>query len=333
MFAQKKKNNPPSLSVNKAGGDISPVAKSGATTSEKIPWNPKVHYKKKPSDWVAIIIIYGLLILTVIATIYPLWFVLISSISDPAAASNGQVVLLPKGITWGGYQKVFENSQIWNGYKNTLIYCVLGTAVNMVVTIPCAFALSRAEFKPRRVILFLFTVTMFFSGGLIPSYLLYKQMGILNSMWVFILPGAVSVYNVIVARSFFETSIPEELFDAAKLDGMSYLGYFVRIVLPLSSAILAVIGLYYFVGHWNDFMTGLIYVTDWDKQPLQNILQQLLLVNQNTTMANVGSLAQQRAADQIKFAIIIVSTVPLFVLYPFLQKYFNKGVMLGAVKG
>lgn len=138
---------------------------------------------------------------------------------------------------------------------------------------------------------------------------------------------------MIVARSFFETSIPEELFDAAKLAGMSYLGYFVRIVLPLSSAILAVIGLYYFVGHWNDFMTGLIYVTDWDKQPLQNILQQLLLVNQNTTMANVGSLAQQRAADQIKFAIIIVSTVPLFVLYPFLQKYFNKGVMLGAVKG
>ncbi|BAR06494.1 sugar ABC transporter permease [Scardovia inopinata] len=138
---------------------------------------------------------------------------------------------------------------------------------------------------------------------------------------------------MIVVRSFFETSIPEELFDAAKLDGMSYLGYFVRIVLPLSSAILAVIGLYYFVGHWNDFMTGLIYVTDWDKQPLQNILQQLLLVNQNTTMANVGSLAQQRAADQIKFAIIIVSTVPLFVLYPFLQKYFNKGVMLGAVKG
>lgn len=163
--------------------------------------------------------------------------------------------------------------------------------------------------------------------GLLGGFLMMSRLR------VFILPGAVSVYNVIVARSFFETSIPEELFDAAKLDGMSYLGYFVRIVLPLSSAILAVIGLYYFVGHWNDFMTGLIYVTDWDKQPLQNILQQLLLVNQNTTMANVGSLAQQRAADQIKFAIIIVSTVPLFVLYPFLQKYFNKGVMLGAVKG
>ena len=203
----------------------------------------------------------------------------------------------------------------------------------MVVTIPCAFALSRSEWKPRRVILFLFTVTMFFSGGLIPNYLLFKQMGILNSMWVFILPGAVSVYNVIVARSFFETSIPEELFDAAKLDGLSYMGYFIRIVLPLSSAILAVIGLYYFVGHWNDFMTGLIYVTDWNKQPLQNILQQLLLVNQTAGTVNAGTFDQIRAADQIKFAIIIVATVPLFVLYPFLQKYFNKGVMLGAVKG
>lgn len=172
-----------------------------------------------------------------------------------------------------------------------------------------------------------------FSGGLIPNYLLFKQMGILNSMWVFILPGAVSVYNVIVARSFFETSIPEELFDAAKLDGLSYMGYFIRIVLPLSSAILAVIGLYYFVGHWNDFMTGLIYVTDWNKQPLQNILQQLLLVNQTAGTVNAGTFDQIRAADQIKFAIIIVATVPLFVLYPFLQKYFNKGVMLGAVKG
>ena len=157
---------------------------------------------------------------------------------------------------------------------------MVGTAVNMAVTIPCAFALSRREFKPRRVIMFLFTVTMFIAGGLIPNYLLYKSLGINNSMWVFILPGAVSVYNVIVARSFFETSIPEELFDAAQIDGLSYFGYFFKIVLPLSSAILAVIGLYYFVGHWNDFMTGLIYITDDTKQPLQVVLQQLLLVAQ-----------------------------------------------------
>ena len=304
-----------------------------ALSSADVPWNPKVRYKKKPSDYVALVIIYGLLIFTVLAMIYPLWFVTISSVSDPSAVANGAVKLIPHGIAWIGYAKVFENSQIWTGYKNTLIYCVLGTLVNMVVTIPCAFALSRSEFKPRRIILFLFTVTMFFSGGLIPSYLLYKNMGILNSMWVFILPGAVSVYNVIVARSFFETSIPEELFDAAKIDGMSYIGYFMRVVLPLSSAILAVIGLYYFVGHWNDYMTGLIFVTDWDKQPLQNVLQQLLLVNQVNVTTNINSLDLIRAADQIKFAVIIVSTVPLFILYPFLQRYFNKGVMLGAVKG
>ena len=224
------------------------------------------------------------------------------------------------------------NHRIWQGYLNTIIYSVVGTAVNMAVTIPCAFALSRREFKPRRVIMFLFTVTMFISGGLIPNYLLYKALGINNTMWVFILPGAVSVYNVIVARSFFETSIPEELHDAAQIDGLSYFGYFFKIVLPLSSAILAVIGLYYFVGHWNDFMTGLIYITDdtssrcrwscssccwWHKAPV----------------TNVNAAAQQQAADQIKFGIIIVSTLPLLVLYPFLQKYFNKGVMLGAVKG
>ncbi len=152
-------------------------------------------------------------------------------------------------------------------------------------------------------------------------------------MWVFVLPGAVSVYNVIVARSFFETSIPEDLHDAAQIDGLSYFGYFVRIVLPLSGAIIAVIGLYYFVGHWNDYMTGLIYITDDTRQPLQNVLQQLLLVNQNTSTTSIGVADAQRAADQIKFGIIIVSTLPLLVIYPFLQKYFNKGVMIGAVKG
>ena len=181
--------------------------------------------------------------------------------------------------------------------------------------------------------MFLFTVTMFFSGGLVPTYLLYQQLGILNSALVFILPGAISAYNVIVARTFFETSIPEELHDAAQIDGMSYFGYFFRIVIPLSSAIIAVIGLYCFVGHWNDFMTGLIYVTDTDKWPLQNVLQQILIVNASSSQSAASASDQQQIADQLKFAIIIISTLPLLVLYPFLQKYFNKGVMLGAVKG
>ena len=308
------------------------VTPAPKTSGDEIPWNKHQHQHLTPGDWVASIIIYGLIALAVIAVLYPLWFVVIASFSNPNKVAAGDVLLLPKGITFVGYAKVFANARIWRGYLNTIIYSVVGTAVNLAVTIPCAFALSRKEFKPRRVILFLFTVTMFIAGGLIPNYLLYKQLGLLNSMWVFILPGAVSVYNVIVARSFFETSIPEELFEAAQLDGESYLGYFFRIVIPLSSAILAVIGLYYFVGHWNDFMTGLIFITDDEKQPLQVVLQQLLLVAQGTA-TNVDAAAQQQAADQIKFGIIIVSTLPLMVIYPFLQKYFNKGVMLGAVKG
>ena len=299
-----------------------------AVTQNKndIPWNKHVRQKQKPGDLAVSGVINVLLLLTIVAVLYPLWFVVIASFSNPNAVAGGEVLLLPKGVTFAGYAKVFANQRIWQGYLNTIIYSVVGTAVNMAVTIPCAFALSRREFKPRRVIMFLFTVTMFIAGGLIPNYLLYKSLG------MFILPGAVSVYNVIVARSFFETSIPEELFDAAQIDGLSYFGYFFKIVLPLSSAILAVIGLYYFVGHWNDFMTGLIYITDDKKQPLQVVLQQLLLVAQGTG-TNVNAAAQQQAADQIKFGIIIVSTLPLLVLYPFLQKYFNKGVMLGAVKG
>ena len=221
-----------------------------AVTQNKndIPWNKHVRQKQKPGDWAVSGIINVLLLLTIVAVLYPLWFVVIASFSNPNAVAGGEVLLLPKDVTFAGYAKVFANQRIWQGYLNTIIYSVVGTAVNMAVTIPCAFALSRREFKPRRVIMFLFTVTMFIAGGLIPNYLLYKSLGINNTMWVFILPGAVSVYNVIVARSFFETSIPEELFDAAQIDGLSYFGYFFKIVLPLSSAILAVIGLYYFVG-------------------------------------------------------------------------------------
>ena len=231
-----------------------------AQNSNDIPWNKHVRQKRTPTDWIVDSVIVLLLVFTVVAVLYPLWFVVIASFSNPNAVSGGEVTLLPKGVTFAGYAKVFANHRIWQGYLNTIIYSVVGTAVNMAVTIPCAFALSRREFKPRRVIMFLFTVTMFVSGGLIPNYLLYKALGINNTMWVFILPGAVSVYNVIVARSFFETSIPEELHDAAQIDGLSYFGYFFKIVLQLSAAILAVIGMYYFVGHWNDFVTGLIYL-------------------------------------------------------------------------
>lgn len=293
-----------------------------------------VKQHKTASDRVVDIAIAVIIALIVLAIIYPLWFIVIASFSQPDAVASGQVILLPKGVSLSGYAKILSDSRIWIGYRNTILYTLVGTAVNLAVTIPAAFALSRREFKPRRIIMFLFAFTMFFNSGLIPSYLLIKQLGLLNSMWVFILPGAFGVYNMIIARSFFESSIPEELYDSARVDGVSYFGFFLRIVLPLSSAIIAVIGLYCFVGHWNDYFTGLIYIRDQSKHPLRNILQMILLANQTQSgTAGMSAAQTQNFADQIKFGVIIVSTLPLLVLYPFLQKYFNKGVMISAVKG
>ena len=193
------------------------VAPAVKTANDEIPWNPKVRQKKQPADYVVDFLIGLLVVAVVIVVLYPLWFIVIASFSNASLVSQGGVTLFPKGIDFAGYAKILDDARIWTGYKNTIIYSVVGTIVNMLVTLPVAFALSRSEFKARRVILFLFTFTMFFAGGLIPSYLLFKDLGILNSMWVFILPGAVNVYNVIIARSFFETSIPEELHDAAQV--------------------------------------------------------------------------------------------------------------------
>lgn len=300
----------------------------------QLPMNAHIRQKKTIGDWVIDILIAVILIGVVVCIAYPLWFVLVASFSDPTQVANGQVSLWPKGFTLAGYSRIMNDSRIWIGYRNTIVYTLIGTAVNLLVTLPSAFALSRPEFKPRRVIMFLFTFTMFFSGGLIPSYLLMKQLGLLNSMWVFVFPSAFSVYNMIIARSFFESSIPEDLYDAAQLDGVSYWGYFLKIVIPLSSAIIAVIGLYYFVGHWNDYFTGLIYIRNQDQEPLQNVLQTILLANQTKPgLAQLTAAQAQNLGDQIKFGIIIVSTLPLLILYPFLQKYFDKGVMIGAVKG
>ena len=203
------------------------VAPAVKTANDEIPWNPKVRQKKQPADYVVDFLIGLLVVAVVIVVLYPLWFIVIASFSNASLVSQGGVTLFPKGIDFAGYAKILDDARIWTGYKNTIIYSVVGTIVNMLVTLPVAFALSRSEFKARRVILFLFTFTMFFAGGLIPSYLLFKDLGILNSMWVFILPGAVNVYNVIIARSFFETSIPEELHDAAQVDGLGYFRYFI----------------------------------------------------------------------------------------------------------
>lgn len=275
------------------------------------------------------------LIFLVIA--YPLYFIVIASFSDSTLVATGKVLLFPKGLSLFGYKEIFQDSRIWTGYRNTVFYTLFGTLVNMVFTMPAAYVLSRREFKARRVIMFLFVVTMFFNGGLIPTYLLMKDLHITNTIWVFIVPFCVNVFYLIIARTFFESSLPPELYEAAMMDGCSHFKYFVKVALPLSKAMISVIALYYLVGHWNDFFTALVYIRDNNLQPLQIVLRDILLSNQAfQNGAGTGGAAggyAQRYADQIKYGVIIVSSLPILVLYPFLQKYFEKGVMIGSVKG
>jgi putative aldouronate transport system permease protein len=294
---------------------------------------------RTPGDIAFTIGVAVLCSLILFLTLYPIYFVMIASVSDPTMVSTGQVWLLPQGISWFGYEQILDDSRIWVGYRNTLIYTVVGTAVNLLVTLPAAYALSRREFRPRRVLMFFFAFTMFFNGGLIPLYLLLRDLNLLDNWLVFILPTAVNVYNLIIARAFFEHSLPEELYEAATLDGSNYFQFFLRMALPLSMAIISVIGLYYLVQHWNDFFTGLVFVRDYDKQPLQIVLRDILISNQafsggagGSGGSGGGSYAQQYA-DQIKYGVIVVSTLPIIVLYPFMQRYFEKGVMIGSVKG
>ena len=293
---------------------------------------------RTPADLLFTILLVTVCTVVLFVTIYPIYFVVIASVSDQTLVSTGGVTIWPRGINMFGYEQILADERIWTGYRNTIIYAVVGTALNLVVTLPAAYALSRREFAPRRPLMLFFAFTMFFSGGLIPTYLLYKDLALLDNWLVFVLPGAVNVYNLIIARAFFENSLPEELFEAATIDGVAYFGFFFRIALPLSKAIISVIGLYYLVQHWNDFFTGLIFVRDYDLQPLQIVLRDILLSNQAFAggaggAGGTGSAYGQQYADQIKYGVIVVSSLPIILLYPFLQRYFEKGVMIGSVKG
>jgi len=283
------------------------------------------------------IFIFVVAALAFLVVAYPLYFIVIASVSDSTLVSTGQVLLFPKGFSLFGYQEIFQDARIWTGYKNTIIYSVLGTALNLILTLPAAYVLSRTEFRARRFLMFFFVFTMFFNGGLIPTYLLIKDLNMIDTMWVFIIPFSVNVFNLIITRTFFETAIPREMYEAASIDGCSHFGFFTKVVLPLSKAVISVIGLYYLVWHWNDFFTGLIYIRDNSLQPLQLVLRDILISNQVFSEgAGSGGAAggyAQRYADQIKYGVIIVSTLPILIIYPFIQKYFEKGVMIGSVKG
>jgi putative aldouronate transport system permease protein len=295
--------------------------------------------KESKPDKIFNIVNVTIMTLVLLIEIYPLIFVASASISNPDLVNQGKVWLLPKGISFDGYARVFRDKDIWTGYRNTIFYTLVGTIINITVTLPAAYSLSRKDFYGRNFFMALFTFTMFFSGGLIPTYLIVKGLGIRDTIWAMLLPGAASMYNIIITRTFFQTNIPNEMREAAQIDGCSNTRLFLTIVLPLSAPIIAVIALYYGVGHWNSYFTALIYISKRDMFPLQLILREILILNEMSvemmmTGEEIDAVAKQaRIADMIKYAVIIVSTAPILMAYPFIQKYFVQGIMIGAIKG
>jgi putative aldouronate transport system permease protein len=284
------------------------------------------------------IISFVILTATLIAVAYPLYFLVIASISSPDAIYAGEIWLLPKDITFEGYERIFADNSILLGYRNSAIYTVLGTAISVSLILTAGYALSRKDLVGRNIFMAFFVFTMFFDGGLIPRYLIVRDLGMLNTVWAMVLPNAVGVWNLIIARTFFQLTIPDELHEAASIDGASNIQFFLRVVLPLSTPIIAVMVLIHAVGNWNAFFDALIFITNEDMYPLQLVLRNIL--TQSDVTANAAMLSgvtsyadQQRVTELIKFGMIIVASLPLIILYPFLQRYFVKGMMIGAIKG
>ena len=280
--------------------------------------------------------VYVLLCLVLIIILYPLYFVLIASFSDPLAVIAGNVSFFPVSFNLESYRLVFKNSQVMTGYRNTILYTVAGTSLNIVMSICAAYPLSRRNLKGKGFGLAMMVFTMFFSGGMIPTYIIISDLGILDTFWVMILPTALSVYNVMIMRTFFATSIPHELEEAAVVDGASHLRILMSVILPLSKPILAVMVLYYAVGHWNSYFNALLYLSDQNRYPLQLILRAILIQNQASeeSFSEIGNTYNRMLlSETMKYALIIISSVPVLILYPFLQKYFVQGVMIGSVKG
>ena len=278
---------------------------------------------------------YLITALFMLAVLYPLVYILSASFSSADAITSGRMWLFPVDFSLVGYRYILKYDAIWLGYRNTLFYTFAGTLINVAMTITCAYGLSRKGMRGRRFFTMLFTFTMIFSGGMIPNYLLMKDLKILNTVWCMLLPGAISAYNLIVAKTFIENSIPGDLLEAARIDGCSDVRFFFSIVLPLSKAILAVLLLMYAAAHWNAYFNAFLYLTDKKLYPLQIFLRQILVQsNMSADMLDPEAMAQMQTLQQIlKYAVIVVSTAPMLCLYPFVQKYFRQGVMIGSIKG
>ena len=291
--------------------------------------------RRQGRDVVFDAILYSICTVLLLMILYPLWFIVIASFSDPSAVAGGHVWVWPVGFTLDGYDELLKQPKVWLGYRNTIAYTVVGTLIGLAVNIPAAYALSRKDLWGRKGLMGLYVFTMFFSGGLIPIFLTVQQAGLYNTFWVLVLPFSVSAYNIIVARTFFETSLPPDLWDAAQIDGCGNLRFFFTMALPLSKAVISVIALWTAVGQWNSYFNALIYIRDENLYPLQLIMRNILITNQNFAALGTGEAAMiaMRRANLVRYAMIIISTVPIMCVYPFIPKYFDQGVMIGAVKG
>ena len=292
----------------------------------RLPLEDKVYYT----------IIYIVSFLLLIVVLYPIIFIVSASFSSPFAVSTGQVTLLPVDSGLQGYKAVFKDSRILTGYRNTIFYTVVGTLINVTMTLICAYPLARKRLPHRGVFTFFITFTMLFHGGMIPNYLLLRNLRMLNTVWALLIPGAISVYSMIITRTFIQNSIPDELLEATQIDGCSDFMYFFLFVLPLSKAVIAVIAMQYAVGHWNAYFNAFIYLTKQSLYPLQIFLREILVMNQIAASDIVdpeAAVAMQGMADLLKYSLIVISTAPILCIYPFFQKYFVKGVMIGSLKG
>ena len=278
---------------------------------------------------------YGIVSFLTLLVLYPLVYVVSASFSSGVAIAGGRVWLWPVDFSLEGYKTILNYKYVWVGYRNTIFYTVCGTLINVAMTMICAYPLSRSKLRGKKYIMFLFLFTMLFGGGMIPSYILVRKLHMMNTVWALMIPGAMSVYNMIVARTYISSNIPDEMLEAAKIDGCDDIRYFFKVVLPLSKTIIAVLVMWYAVGHWNAYFNAFLYLSDKDKYPLQIFLREILLKSQmDADLISLKTTMEMRNMQHvIKYALIVVSTAPLMCAYPFVQKYFVKGVMIGSVKG
>ena len=289
----------------------------------------------KPGDKVFDVVNTLLLVVIFIIILYPLYYIVIASFSDPDLVLTGRIFLLPKGFQLESYKKVFGNGEIMDGYLHTIMYAAVGTCINLAVTLAAGYALSRPDLRGRKGFTLFFVFTMFFGGGTVPTYMLVRNLHLLNTFWAMVIPNAMSVWNLILCRNFFESNIPKELLEVSQIDGCRNDYFFFKIVLPLSKALIAVMVLFYAVWHWNSYMQPLLYLSDRSKYPLQLVLKNILISSQpDASLAGMTDRAEMyKQTEMLKYALVVVSSVPMIVLYPFVQKYFVQGVMVGSVKG